>query len=80
MITHTHLPPRAKQFKTDARNMYTIKKGCQTLWLATWGGLCSFNKKTKVSNFINDVDGTTLELSAFVKLKDENKLFCGDTR
>jgi len=67
-----HLPPESKQFKTD----YTIVKGdAQTLWLATWGGLCSFNKKTKKFQLYNDVDGTTLELSALVKLKDENKLF-----
>lgn len=71
-----HLPPESKQFKTDARNMYTIVKGdAHTLWLATWGGLCSFDRKTKKFVLYNDTDGKTLQLSALVKLKDENKLF-----
>ncbi|MBL0084113.1 MAG: histidine kinase [Saprospiraceae bacterium] len=71
-----HLPPESKQFRTDARNMYTIVKGDDhTLWLATWGGLCSFNTITKKFVLYNEPDGTTLQLSALVKLKHENKLF-----
>ena len=71
-----HLPPESKQFRTDARNMYTIVKGDDhTLWLATWGGLCSFDTKSKKFVLYNEPDGTTLQLSALVKLKHENKLF-----
>jgi ligand-binding sensor domain-containing protein/anti-sigma regulatory factor (Ser/Thr protein kinase) len=71
-----HIPPESQQFKTDARNMYTIIRGDKnTLWVATWGGLCSFNTQTRKYRLYNDSDGKTIQLSSLIKLKNKNKLF-----
>jgi ligand-binding sensor domain-containing protein len=71
-----HIPPEGQQYKTDARNMYTIVKGDKkTLWLATWGGLCSFDIHTKQFQLFNDTDGKTIQLSSLIKIKGQNKLF-----
>jgi ligand-binding sensor domain-containing protein/anti-sigma regulatory factor (Ser/Thr protein kinase) len=71
-------PPKAQYNNTDAYNMYGITSGDDAdLWIATWGGLVSFNKKTKSFTLYNDKDNKTLQLATVLRLKNSNKLIVG---
>ncbi len=73
-----YLPPLAKLNKTDANNIYTIvAESRDLLWMATWGGLCAFNKKTKHMVIYNDDDNKTDQLAALLKIDNYNKLLVG---
>lgn len=65
-----------------SKNIYTIAPGLDnTLWLATWGGLCNFNKQNKkFVLYTNPQDEQTIELTVVSKLKFENKLLAGGYR
>jgi ligand-binding sensor domain-containing protein len=77
-VTKYFIPPLTTFNKTDAMNIYTIVKGKgDLLWLATWGGLCSFDKKTEHMNIYNDGDFKTTHLATLTNLKNKNKLLVG---
>lgn len=70
-----YVPPLGKYNKTETKNIYTITKDQKDLlWMATWGGLCSFDTKTKRMKLYNDSDGKTIELTTLIKIKNQNKL------
>lgn len=77
-VSNYYIPPLTYFNKTDAMNIYTIVKSKDNLlWLATWGGLCSFDQKTKQMKIYNDTDYKTTHLATLVHLKNKNKLLVG---
>ncbi len=73
-----YLPP-VNKFERGNKNIYGIIPGENgSLWVATSGGLYSFNKKTKAFVLYTDTaDRQTRELCAVIQLKDKNKLLIG---
>ena len=59
--------------------MYEIISGKNNLlWIASWGGLLSFNKTTKTFiNYANENDEQTKLLCSVIKLKKQEKLLVG---
>ncbi|MBK8633405.1 MAG: histidine kinase [Saprospiraceae bacterium] len=70
--------PPNQSSNTEVNNIYTITKADdQLLYMATWGGLASFNPQTKNFLLYNDQDGKTQKLASLLKLKGQNKLLVG---
>jgi ligand-binding sensor domain-containing protein len=76
--SHYYKLPAKDVSKTEANNIYTIVKGAgNLLWMATWGGLCAFDIKTKHMQLYNDKDLKTRQLGTLLKIKNQNKLIVG---
>ncbi len=81
--TRTYYQPPVYQYDaTGSKNIYNIIAGENNLlWMATWGGLYSFDKITKqFARYSNPADEQTKELCALVKLRHENVLLTGGYR
>lgn len=63
----------------ESKNIYQVIAGENNLlWMATWGGLYSFDDKTKYFSLYNDPNNEqTKQLCAVIKLKEQNKLLAG---
>ncbi len=74
-----HQPFIAKQIESESKNIYEIIAGSNNnLWVATWGGLYSFNKATNIfTRYTDENDEQTTQLCAIIHLKKENKLLVG---
>ncbi len=74
-----HQPPVNDITATGSRNIYEITSaGNQLLWMATWGGLYSFDRITeKFTQYVNLEDPQTRELYSVIKLKSAKKLLTG---
>jgi ligand-binding sensor domain-containing protein len=72
----TYHNPAAYSLPAETKNIYGILKGSNDLlWLATWGGLCSFDKRSAVfTNYIDEDDEQTTQLYCVLKLTAQNKL------
>ena len=82
LITNTaryYQPPLNDITAVGSRNIYEITSaGNHLLWMATWGGLYSFDRTTqKFNQYTNPEDPQTRELYAVIKLKTANKLLTG---
>lgn len=78
--THTYYQPKLKrQNESEFKNMYEIISGNDNLlWIASWGGLLSFDRNSKkFINYSDDNDEQTKKLCSIIKLKTENKLLVG---
>ncbi len=70
-----YLPPFSESLRPEAKNIYSIIRIGNDLWMASWGGLLKFNLFTKKFElFEDDKDGRTKKLTALIKLKNQNKL------
>ena len=69
-------PPFNIYTANDSKTVYEIIKGNgNLLWMATKGGLYSFDKiSKKFEEFVDHHDDQTRELTVLLKLKDQNKL------
>ncbi len=69
-------PPFNIYTANDSKTIYEIIRGDgNLLWLATKGGLYSFNKITKkFTEYVDHNDEQTRELTVLLKLKDQNKM------
>jgi signal transduction histidine kinase/ligand-binding sensor domain-containing protein len=63
----------------ESKNIYGIIAGENNLiWLATWGGLFSFDKHSKqFIQYTDPTDSRTKELCALIRLKKQNKILTG---
>ena len=72
-------PEKYLKENPESKNIYQIiAANNNVLWMATWGGLYSFNRTTK--EFIlysNPGDIQTEQLCSVIKLKKQNKLLAG---
>ncbi|MBK9736941.1 MAG: hypothetical protein IPO92_19115 [Saprospiraceae bacterium] len=75
-------PPPNKYNKSDSKNIYNIIKTDEhNLWMATWGGLYSFDQKTNhFTQYTDPDDEQTKELTFVIKLKNQQKLLTGGYR
>ena len=64
----------------ESRNIYDIKEYKNRLWLATWAGLCSFDKKTKkIELHANNNDTKSQKLYALnINENQENIMVSGE--
>ncbi|HOY12748.1 MAG TPA: histidine kinase, partial [Saprospiraceae bacterium] len=69
--------PPNQSSNTEVNNIYTITKADDQLYMATWGGLASFNPRSKHFLLYNDQDGKTQKLASLLKLEGQNKLLVG---
>ena len=74
-----HHPNRSKHNESGSNNMYEIIKGKKDfLWIATWGGLYSFNKSmAEFIKYTDENDEQTKKLCAIIKLKTQDKILVG---
>lgn len=79
---HYFTPNENEQISKQSYNMYTVVKGnSNLLWMATWGGLYSFDKSTKVfKKYGNANNENTRELSCLIKLKLQNNLLVSSSK
>lgn len=77
-----YTPQRQEQNSAQSNNIYSIVKGDgNLLWLATWGGLYSFDKITHHFEKYSDPNiENTRELSCVYKLKTLNKLIISSSK
>jgi ligand-binding sensor domain-containing protein len=77
-----NIPLPSADGSTEAKNIYgIIADGDHTLWLATWGGLYSFDKRTNAfKKFIDAKDVQTIELYSLLKINNTNKLIVGSAQ
>ncbi|MFT3680557.1 MAG: two-component regulator propeller domain-containing protein [Ferruginibacter sp.] len=63
----------------ESKNIYQVISGSKNmLWMATWGGLYSFNRVTQHFKLYSDTGNIqTTQLCAVVKLKRQNKILAG---
>jgi ligand-binding sensor domain-containing protein len=81
--TFTNYSPSEKKISSsESKNIYEIIAGKNNLlWLATWSGLLSFDKKTKIfEEFKDKNDEQTIELCALINLKNSSKILTGGYR
>ena len=76
--SHYYLPPSYK-YESGNKNIYEIIDGGENiLWLATWAGLYSFNKTSKIfTQYADTADDQTKQLCSIIKLKNTNKILAG---
>lgn len=69
------IPPSYK-YESGDKNIYEIIKGEKnTLWLATWAGLYSFNKVSlSFVQYADTADDQTRQLCSIIQLKNTNRL------
>jgi ligand-binding sensor domain-containing protein len=74
-----YLPTNIGSKLSESKNIYEIIGGENNLiWMATWGGLYSFNTLTKQFFEYKDFDDEqTLLLCSIIKLKQSNKILLG---
>lgn len=74
-----YIPPVNDFLTAESKNIYSIIKGNDNLlWMATWGGLYSFNIKTKFfTQYVDKNDRQTTQLCSVIKLKHSNRLLVG---
>jgi hypothetical protein len=74
-----YMPTNIGNTLSEASNIYEVTGGQDNLlWMATWGGLYSFNTLTKQFVEYKDFnDEQTLQLCALIKLKNADKLLVG---
>lgn len=72
---HYYLPTLNSK-PEGVQNIYEIIKGEKNLlWMASWGGLLSFDTKTKLFNcYFDKLDKQTQQLYTVLKLEKENKI------
>lgn len=77
-----YTPKENEQISKQSYNMYSIVKGEKNLlWTATWGGLYSFDKSTKVfKKYCNENIENTKELASLVKFKLQDKLLISSSK
>ena len=76
-------PPVARELQSDAKNIYTIigDENNPLLWMATWGGLYSFNTLTKkFTQYTNPANEQTTQLCSVIRLKKKHCLLAGGYR
>lgn len=75
-------PSKDKKNSTFANNIYSIVKGDNNLlWMATWGGVLSFDKnKYTFKRYYDSKNENTTELSFIIKLRCSNKLLIGSSK
>ena len=73
---HYYPPPFNIYTANDSKTVYEIIQGDgNLLWLATKGGLYSFDKiSKKFTEYVDHKDEQTRELTVLLKLKDQNKM------
>ncbi len=76
------LPNTDRQNPTTANNIYTIIKGDNNLlWMASWGGVLSFDKISHTfKRYFDSEKKNTTELSFIIKLSHGNKLLVGSSK
>jgi len=74
-----HQPPAHRYNESGSKNIYEVIAGDKNLlWMATWGGLYSFDRVSKqFEEFSDKNDEQTTELCAVIKLKQQEKLLVG---
>lgn len=81
--TFQYFTPKEKEkISKQSYNVYGIVKGKENLlWMATWGGLYSFDKSTKsFKKYCNENNENTKELSGLVKLKLQDNLLVSSSK
>ncbi len=76
-IWQNFLPPNLLR-NGASKNIYAIVQDANLLWLATWGGIFSFNLITKgFQGFTDANDKETRDLTSLIKLQNTNYLLTG---
>jgi Histidine kinase/Y_Y_Y domain len=76
---HTYY--KDEKLPVEAKNIYGMTQVGQTIWMATWAGLCSFDMETKHFNYYPDqFYGIGTQLYSILKLEHGSKLLVGGTK
>ena len=60
----------------EAKNIYGIINHNDNFWMATWAGLCSFNKQTKKTSFYPDSENNCNKLYTVFKPRRCDSIYC----
>ncbi|MFZ1560350.1 MAG: histidine kinase [Saprospiraceae bacterium] len=70
-----------EKLPVESKNIYGMTQVGQTIWMATWAGLCSFNMVTNLFNYYPDnVYGIGTELYSILKISDGSALLVSGTK
>ena len=69
--------PVSEKIRPEAKNIYTIEKLGNELYMASWAGLLIFDLDTKIFKLFTSEDKQTKELTSLIHLPLSNKLLVG---